>query len=200
MNKLNLVGQKYNRLTVLERDELSDSNSWICLCDCGNIKSIDQYKLKSGHIKSCGCLNAEKRLMRIKKMIDVNTKYTPREATAMRIWKRYNNDILDNISFEDFLKLSQQNCFYCGSEPEACQNIAGKNSSDEFRKNGNFVYNGLDRIDSSKGHMIDNVVPCCKHCNWSKSNRSFEVFCEWIKKAYLCLLDKKIISNESNGS
>ena len=25
---------------------------------------------------------------------------------------------------------------------------------------------GCDRIDNSKGHIMDNVVPCCTGCNW----------------------------------
>lgn len=30
--------------------------------------------------------------------------------------------------------------------------------------------NGLDRIDSSKGHTKENCVPCCKECNQAKMN------------------------------
>lgn len=29
---------------------------------------------------------------------------------------------------------------------------------------------GLDRIDNSKGHMKNNVVPCCPECNKARSN------------------------------
>jgi hypothetical protein len=30
---------------------------------------------------------------------------------------------------------------------------------------------GLDRIDNSKGHLRDNVLPCCATCNVTRSNR-----------------------------
>ena len=40
----------------------------------------------------------------------------------------------------------------------------------------------LDRIDSSKGYIIDNVQWVHKDINQMKSNRSVEDFCEWCKK------------------
>ena len=53
-----LVGQKFNRLLVLENLEGSRK---LCLCDCGNIVSVYTNKLVSGHTKSCGCYAKEKK-------------------------------------------------------------------------------------------------------------------------------------------
>jgi hypothetical protein len=39
-----------------------------------------------------------------------------------------------------------------------------------------YYYNGLDRIDSSKGYTRDNVEPCCVICNtmkWTLSKKDF---------------------------
>lgn len=36
----------------------------VCLCDCGNIKEIALYNLKSGDIRSCKCLSQENLLKR----------------------------------------------------------------------------------------------------------------------------------------
>ena len=57
-----LTGQKFNRLTVLCKDETSPTRNqkWICKCDCGKTCSVLAYNLKNGHSKSCGCLNSEK--------------------------------------------------------------------------------------------------------------------------------------------
>lgn len=69
-----LTGRKFNRLTVLSLDEEKNNRNrerfkkgeiksygtnWICKCDCGNIRSVTSYQLKSGHTKSCGCYQSE---------------------------------------------------------------------------------------------------------------------------------------------
>lgn len=53
-----LTGQKFGRLTVLER---MDNNArreamWRCRCDCGNITIARGTKLRSGRTRSCGCV------------------------------------------------------------------------------------------------------------------------------------------------
>lgn len=61
----NLLNQRFGRLTVIERaeDQVSQSGNkksrWICKCECGVIKEINQSHLKSGRIASCGCLSVE---------------------------------------------------------------------------------------------------------------------------------------------
>ena len=62
-NKANdLTGQKFGRLTVLERDysRKGKNSYWICQCDCGNITSVQSTHLKHGDTQSCGCLNRER--------------------------------------------------------------------------------------------------------------------------------------------
>ncbi len=39
-------------------------------------------------------------------------------------------------------------------------------------------FGGIDRVDNSKGYTEDNVLPCCKPCNYWKSTDSLEVFCQ----------------------
>lgn len=41
---------------------------------------------------------------------------------------------------------------------------------------------GLDRIDNSKPHTIDNVIPCSTKNNRQRGRKSFEEFCELIQK------------------
>lgn len=61
-NKGDLKGKKFNRLFVTEEStERTNSKEvqWICKCDCGNIALVRTSCLKSGHTKSCGCLQSE---------------------------------------------------------------------------------------------------------------------------------------------
>ena len=59
---MDLTGQRFGRLTVIERD-LDTKNKWgiywKCKCDCGNEKSVQAGALRSGATQSCGCLNKE---------------------------------------------------------------------------------------------------------------------------------------------
>lgn len=53
----NLVGNKYGKLTVIAFDKKQGTMAkWLCKCDCGNIKSVRGDHLKSGEIRSCGCM------------------------------------------------------------------------------------------------------------------------------------------------
>ena len=59
---LNLIGQRFDRLTVLEKTDKRSCGSivWKCQCDCGNIceRSSNVLKRKQQH-HSCGCFNHE---------------------------------------------------------------------------------------------------------------------------------------------
>ena len=57
-NFKDLTGQKFGRLTVIERAENDKNGStrWLCRCECGNEKIIEGGHLRSHKIKSCGCL------------------------------------------------------------------------------------------------------------------------------------------------
>lgn len=61
------IGSKYNRLTVIGID--INKKGWsICLCECGKKKSIENYSIKRGIAKSCGCYQKEKAQLTFKKM------------------------------------------------------------------------------------------------------------------------------------
>ena len=58
---VNLVGHKFNRLTVISRCGTNSSGAalWDCECDCGNHVVVRSADLTRGHSKSCGCYNLE---------------------------------------------------------------------------------------------------------------------------------------------
>lgn len=58
--KHNLAGKTFNRLTVIEyHSKRKNKHYYLCKCICGNEKVIESYNIRSGHAKSCGCLNRE---------------------------------------------------------------------------------------------------------------------------------------------
>lgn len=58
----NLIGRKFNRLTVIEFDHKDKyyNSFWKCRCDCGNEVIVRAGGLRSGASKSCGCLMRER--------------------------------------------------------------------------------------------------------------------------------------------
>ena len=58
---LNLIGQKFGRLTVIGKCDykINKGAVWLCQCECGNTKEVTGKSLKSGTCKSCGCLKKE---------------------------------------------------------------------------------------------------------------------------------------------
>ena len=67
MNAIDIKGQKYGRLTVLEKSEpirFKGSGKtkirWLCRCECGNTVVVTTGALRSGRTKSCGCYATEK--------------------------------------------------------------------------------------------------------------------------------------------
>lgn len=55
--KENLVGQRFNRLTVMRQLGTNKYGQmrYECVCDCGNTAISTAGNLKHGHMKSCGC-------------------------------------------------------------------------------------------------------------------------------------------------
>lgn len=62
---IDLTGQKFGRLTVISKGNGyytkggQYKTTWLCRCECGNIREFASEKLRKGHTKSCGCLLKE---------------------------------------------------------------------------------------------------------------------------------------------
>lgn len=58
--RINLKNQRFGRLTVKSFAEIRNRRAyWLCVCDCGNKKTVRGAHLRHGSIKSCGCLSKE---------------------------------------------------------------------------------------------------------------------------------------------
>ena len=191
-----LVGQRFGKLTVIGVSyEKNYRHYWECICDCGNTRVVEGSYLKTKKDTiSCGCSNKihspfpkEKTLENstINSLPRIGHKASniknPGEATFSKLYGSYvrgsrRRKIDFNLSREEFALLIKQKCFYCGKEPS--QIIHSKFN------NGDCVYNGLDRVDNSKGYEVNNVVPCCGTCNRAKLTMSIEEFLNWIKQVY----------------
>lgn len=114
---------------------------------CGLNQPLNEFternmKHASGRSKRCRtCLANKQRHWNI----------TPRgRYMSMRSVSRRRNHVC-TIDFETYAELISQRCHYCGES----MNATGC---------------GLDRLDTTGGYTIANVVPCCRQCNWTKSD------------------------------
>lgn len=111
MRRMDLVGQKFGRLTVVSLYlESSHGNSvWNCVCDCGNEVRVLGNNLKRGHTKSCGCLSREK-------ASEIGEKrgghYVGETAGNWELVRKTNKRSLDNCI------IWVAKCIICGKERE----------------------------------------------------------------------------------
>jgi 5-methylcytosine-specific restriction endonuclease McrA len=95
-----------------------------------------------------------------------------------RFYKRYmnvnsNGRKLDfELSNEDFELFISSDCYYCDKK------------SSIFCNYSKIMRNGIDRIDSEKGYLFENCVPCCFECNVSKWDLEVNEFISKIKLIY----------------
>ena len=181
ISKTNTPGQKFNRLTLVSYSK----GYWICKCDCGEILSVKTGRINSGNTKSCGCLKIDQQPEKVLLMNKARKKYDCKTMSARRRWQSYKlSDEQCDLTFEQFYDITQKNCTYCGSVPNNTYNyFSAKSSYKSIRDyDEDFIYNGLDRVDSTRSHTLDNVVPCCYTCNRAKNNRTVEEFTSWIKQ------------------
>ncbi len=89
MKKIDLVGQKFGRLTVVKEEGVKNKRpSWLCECECGNFTTVAGTHLRQGSITSCGCY----RLDMLIESISTHGKSNTREYTIWCLMKgRCNN-------------------------------------------------------------------------------------------------------------
>lgn len=84
LNFIDLTGQRFGMLTVVERvdDYVSPSGGksprWRCICDCGNEKIALSCWLRSGAVTSCGCMSGSNGEVLVSKILKQNDiRYIP---------------------------------------------------------------------------------------------------------------------------
>jgi hypothetical protein len=168
------IGSIYGQLTIinitptLKKYSKGYKRFYLCRCLCGKEKIVCKDSLLSKQTKSCGCL--------IKK---INYKRRNPKTPINKLYKNYQNSskirkILFNLTLEEFRNLTSRSCYYCNQKPKQIK------KSTYFT----YIYNGLDRINSDLGYTIDNIVPCCKKCNYAKGNLSTNDFYHHIQQIY----------------
>lgn len=155
---IDLTGKRFYKLTVTKRAPSRKRNTyWECRCDCGKIveySASDLTRTIGNIIKSCGCYNRDK----------MKNKFG--EASLNRLIMYFKSgarkrNLIFTLTKDDIKILTKSNCFYCGKSPNQIFRRSKKYDEE-------YIYNGIDRLDNTKGYIKGNVVPCCGRCNRAK--------------------------------
>ncbi len=177
MKKINLINKKFGKLLVLEQSFNNQHTKnkpifWKCLCDCGKTKDIDGGHLRSGCTLSCGCSwyshgnenISWKGYGEIPKSMFNRIKNNARQ-------RNHEFSLTIKDLWELFLKQNKK-CVLSGLPLDFTH---GRN-----RKHKGTA--SLDRIDSSRGYVKDNIQWIHKDINWMKQDYSINYFLEMCNK------------------
>lgn len=160
-------GEVFGKYTAIEkvRRNGESENLWKCIDSEGKIyhkRARDLIKAPSKQK-----LTNEELIVRNEHQMGVRNRYFAEyEGNSKK------RGIEFNMTFDEFNSLIVSDCFYCGKEPQYNERWARI----EHKKQPRLSINGIDRIDSSKGYLKENTVPCCSKCNLMKNIMSSEEF------------------------
>lgn len=152
---LNLTGQRFGSLLVIERDEEKSLNEagkiiWRCECDCGATTFSQTNNLRSGNSQSCG--GYHHRLL-------VEDERVFRGDYQMYAARGF------CLGLSRFIELCKSDCHYCGKHySKGTEAMPGRRR------------NGIDKMEPSKGYSEGNIVPCCWTCNKMKGVMPYKEF------------------------
>lgn len=189
---INIAGQRFGRLTalkVVERQRRGGTVEliWLCQCECGEQKRVRRSVLGKS-VNSCGCLRRES--TRVRGMANKGRGLPFGVAAKNKLFDKYKRQagwrgLAFSLSMEQFECLTKGDCYYCGVSPRQTTSDRGAN--------GQYTYNGIDRVDNNAGYVYENCVPCCGVCNRAKLIMSEKEFYDWINRVYWKAVDKGAI-------
>ncbi len=87
-----------------------------------------------------------------------------------------NRNLSFDLSIESFKSITSSPCYYCGKPPVQLSS----NKKSHGSRWGDYLYNGIDRVDNALGYYQGNCRPCCGICNVAKGSLSEREFLEHI--------------------
>lgn len=146
-------------------------------CQCGHTTRVRLHSLRNGKSQSCGCIRPPLLPPGEPGFRALLRDYKRNAREHGRIWE---------LSVTRAQELFSGPCVYCGLPPATVKRAGAATQSW-------FTYNGIDRIDSSRGYVDDNVVSCCPDCNRAKLDMSRDEFLEMVRRIYLHSLQRSVV-------
>lgn len=96
-----LKNQKFGMLKVINFEKNQNGRTyWLCKCDCGNYTTAEAYKLKTGHVKSCGCLGKKNK----EQLYKFSIKHKKTNTKLYRTWQNMKRrcDTKSSTSYKNY--------------------------------------------------------------------------------------------------
>lgn len=153
---LTLVGQKFNKLTVIGVSvNARGKTQFTCVCDCGTERFVEPRALRIGKTKSCGCSKGQ--LVR-----QANTTHghagRGRHTAEHRAWQNVINRCTNPISINWR--------WYGGRGITVCSHW--RESFEQFLTDmgPRPDEHSINRIDNDKGYLCPRCLPPIGNCRW----------------------------------
>jgi hypothetical protein len=153
-----------------------------CCKNCNVAKAemstIEFYKYcltVSGRINNFSMI--KNKLKNRKDSLEISRRFSKLKIRQKELNKRNkrNDEVINKDEFENIIS---KPCNYC------------KTNWTSLIVDTGTKFNGIDRIDSSKGYIKGNIVPCCFYCNVGKAELSIKNFFRMINRI-IKKMDKK---------
>ena len=194
-----LIGQKFGRLTVLERakNDKQGRARWKCRCTCGNICIVRSTNLLSDHSASCGCLHKgvnQKHGMRHTKIYNVwfnikrrcfnpnNPRYKDYGGRGITICAEWENDFLAFYNYVSKLEHYGEEGYTLDRidnngdyEPNNVRYAGAKMQARNTRKNAIVEYSGeqMTLIEAAEVSGINYRTLCSRYQRGDRGERLF---------------------------
>lgn len=191
-----ISGKHFGRLTAIEclgytvNGSGNKNSMWKCVCDCGNYVNISRCAIrrflrsnklptpKWKCVPSCGCSYLEG-VKKSRPHYAFKQARKPGQTGRNCLLKSYRISARGRgmewaLSDDEFDKITQSPCHYCGAEPFKVKQSTGRDRGQDYK------YNGIDRKENHIGYTTENSLPCCSICNWAKHTMSYGDFMNWI--------------------
>lgn len=168
--QVKLAGERFGKLEVIEQADGRCPHGytlWKARCSCGTEIIRPSYRfLRSPSIMSCRKCAPIGRPRIAEQGSHVNALFSSRKRAALE------RGLSWDLTKTEMLALSKADCHYCGAKPMS--RYTHKNLS------GDFLCNGIDRVDNDHGYIAGNVVTCCWTCNRAKKEMPYAQFVAWL--------------------
>lgn len=189
--RLNLIGKSFGMLNVIELDSSKQNRVyWICKCECGNIISVESYRLRNYLKTDCGCLKEKLRNKIIGKKAGRLTVVGYSDKTTKKGEHYLICDCECGTKGKLFLKSAlfnknQYNTVSCGCYLREGLHVKDRTKIDRTKHIQEYLYGKLKFRHRKLGFSLDTII-------------SFSEFCTLIEKeCYYCGLYKTNLSKDT---